>query len=152
MLCDPNSRAAFAGLYASMRWFEGMKRTPKLTALAAIYALFGVLWLVLLMRARGFFFSSLLPVFERTPTGYTWKLGGLIPSLWIILSFASAYGFWKRKKVAVVPGIIVAATYAGGNVMPAILGVNMGPVDILVPIVLAAIPATLIGLSWNQLS
>ncbi len=129
-----------------------MKRTYKVTALAAIYALFGALWLVLLVRARGFFFSSLLPVFERTPTGYTWKLGGLIPSLWVILSLVSAYGFWKQKKVAVAPGIIVAVTYAGGNVMPAILGVNMGPDEILAPIVLAAIPMTLLGLSRNQLS
>ena len=102
-----------------------MKRTIKVASLAVIYALFGILWLVFLVMGRSFFFSSLLPVFERTSSGYTWKLGGLIPTLWVLLSLVSAYGFWNRKKWAVVPGIIVVVTYAGGNLMPLILGVSM---------------------------
>lgn len=128
-----------------------MKRSIRVTALAVLYSVFGIAWLVFLVMLRQFFLTTLLPYFERTPTGYSWRLGALVPLVWIVLALVSAYGFWKARKWAVAPGVVVAVTYPSVNIVLVCLGVQTEPMGIIIPVAIASVLLALTAFSWNQL-
>lgn len=127
-----------------------MKRPARLTVLAILYALLGVVWCFALRSYR-----TILPHFERWQTeygsGHSYDLGLLIPLIIVVCAFAAVYGFWKTQKWATIPGITVLILLLSTAIVPFCLGVPTGLDSLIMPLLIIAVFSTLTAFSWRYL-